>query len=75
MNSEGNRASVSVRMSSRNVNVASFPGQYTSSKMPHVVPTSNGPPVHEYSGYAARAAREWPGISISGTTLMNRSAA
>jgi len=34
--------------------------------------TDGGPPVHDSSGYAASAARECPGISISGTIVMCR---
>ncbi len=32
-------------------------------------------PVFPSSGYAAMAACAWPGISISGTTVMNRALA
>ena len=43
--------------------------------MPHEVQTVYGPGPHPSSGYAASAARECPGISISGTTVTYRSAA
>ena len=49
MYSEGNKAITSVKTFSKNVNVSSF-GQKTSSKTPHVFPTSKGPPVQENSG-------------------------
>ena len=35
-----------------------------------MVLTSKGPGVQASSGYAARAATAWPGISISGMTVM-----
>ena len=37
--------------------------------------TSNGPGVQPSCGYAANAACAWPGISISGITVMWRAAA
>ncbi len=46
-----------------------------SSETPQIVITSKGPGVQASSGYAASAATEWPGISISGTTVMCRAAA
>ena len=43
--------------------------------MPQLVSTSRGSPVTPSHGYAAIAAWLWPGTSISGTTVMCRSAA
>jgi len=48
-------------------------GQRMFSSTPHVVRTSYGPGEQPSSGYAASAATEWPGISISGTIVMWRS--
>ena len=65
----------SSRMSCKNSKVLSFPAQYTLSSTPHLLRSSNGPPVHEYSGYAVKAASACPGSSTSGITVMYRSAA
>ena len=72
MYSLGKTSMTSRRMFSRNVNVASL-GEKTSSEIPQVVRTSNGPGTFANSGYAARAARLCPGISISGNTVTPRS--
>ena len=50
-------------------------GQRMSSSTPQMVLTSKGPGVHASSGYAASAALEWPGISISGMMVTWRALA
>ena len=60
---------------SYNGKISSFPLQSTSSKIPKRLSTLYGPPVQPKFGYAAKTLDEWPGVSISGTTVICNSEA
>ena len=75
MYSEGKSSRTSASTPSMNSNVVSLPGQNTRSSISHVWRTSYCSPVQLSHGQEASAATACPGNSISGITVMPRSAA
>ena len=73
--SEGNIVHTSSKTAFMKAMVESLPAQYTSLKTPQFEGTGRVSPVQPSQGYAASAARQWPGISISGMTCTCRAAA